>query len=110
MSQALARAGRAEIVVPVLWTGATIAALVVTLASLRSSDFDGLNNILQLPLAIPWVLLPTGIWTSNYQDAWVVASEGLLNAGFLHVWLHRRAGVAGSASGRRADEGQGPPA
>jgi hypothetical protein len=90
------RAGRAEIAVPALWALGTVAGLVTTLWSLRNDDFDGLNNILQLPFAFPWVLLPTAIWTSHYQDAWVLAGEGLLNAVLLHRWLRRRR-LAGDA-------------
>lgn len=76
--------------VPPVWAAGTIAALIVTLSSLHTNDFDGLNNITQLPFALPWLLFPTAIWTSHYQDAWVLAAEGLLNAGILHIWLRRR--------------------
>lgn len=75
---------------PVLWALATIGALLITLASLEQDDYDGLNNIFQIPLALPWFLLPTAALLNHLQDAWVAFGEGLLNAVLLHVWLRRR--------------------
>lgn len=75
---------------PALWALGTVGALTVTLRSLRNDDFDGLNNFLQLPFALPWGMLPTAIVTTHYQDAWVLAAMGLLNAFLLHVRLGRR--------------------
>ncbi len=67
-------------VTAVLWAVAVGLALARTLDSLRTDDFDGLNNMLQIPLALPWVLVPIGgIW-SHETDAWVVAGMGWLNA------------------------------
>lgn len=88
------RLTQADIVVPVAWAAATAAALVFTLASLRKDDFDGLNNIYQLPLAFPWVILPVG--TANHElNAWVMAGMGLANALVLHLWLRRRRTAGG---------------
>jgi len=62
----------------VSWSLAVAGALAVTLDSLATEDIDGLNNILQIPFALPWFLLPlpglTG-W-SNETDAWVTAGMG----------------------------------
>lgn len=79
-----------EVLLPLGWALGTVAVLPVTLHSLRTTDFDGLNNILQIPFALPWFLLPTGAVLSLTQDAWVAAGEGLLNAGLLALWLRRR--------------------
>lgn len=78
-----------EVVLPAAWATATVLALVATLASLRRDDFDGLNNIYQLPLAFPWIILPVG--TKNHEfNAYVMAAMGLANAVLLAVWLRRR--------------------
>jgi hypothetical protein len=80
---------RADIVLPSLWIAGTIVALLSTLHSLRIEEFDGLNNILQIPFALPWFLLPIG--TSNhFLDAYMVSLMGLANAGILNRWLRRR--------------------
>ena len=69
----------------------TIGALVVTLDSLQSDNFDGLNNILQIPFALPWFLIPIGIVTNNHVvDAWVTAAMGLLNAALIYWWWAHR--------------------
>lgn len=74
------------------WCVMVVGALAVTLDSLRTQDFDGLNNISQLPFALPWVLLPLPAITgwSNETDAWVVAGMGLLNGAILGLWIDRR--------------------
>ncbi len=41
-----------------LYTLLVLVALALTLQSLSRDDFDGLNNVLQLPLALPWAILP----------------------------------------------------
>lgn len=88
------RVTQADVVVPVAWAAGTAAALMFTLASLRKDDFDGLNNIYQLPLAFPWVILPVG--TANHElNAWVMAGMGLANAVVLHFWLRRRRAASG---------------
>ena len=81
---------RKAAVVAGLWALGTIVALVVTLPVVQADrDFDGLNNMLQIPFALPWFLLPIG--TSNHVlDAWVVAGMGLVNAALIYVWLERR--------------------
>jgi hypothetical protein len=56
---------------------------------LKSSDFDGLNNLLQIPLSLPWSLLPlpgSADW-SHEMDAWVLAGFGWLNGAILAAWL-----------------------
>ena len=77
----------------------TIVALVVTLPAVQpDKDFDGLNNLFQIPLALPWFLLPTPLLTgdSHVVDAWVAAGWGLLNAGLIFAWISRRDRVARS--------------
>jgi hypothetical protein len=49
---------RLSAAVGALWSIGVAAALWATLTSLRTSDFDGLNNILQFPFALPWLLIP----------------------------------------------------
>jgi hypothetical protein len=64
-------------------------ALTATLQSLSQHDFDGLNNMLQIPFALPWFLLPIG--TSDYVwNAWVTAGMGWANAIVVYLWLARR--------------------
>lgn len=70
-------------------------ALVVTLHSLRTEDFDGLNNLFQIPFALPWFLIPIGgIW-SHETDAWVAAGMGWFNGLLILTLLPAR------LSGRR---------
>jgi ABC-type sulfate transport system permease component len=79
-----------------LWSAAVGYALTWTLDSLSEpGGFDGLmNNMLQIPLALPWFLLPiSGIW-SHEVDAWIVAGMGWLNALLILLfgpWLIERA-------------------
>ncbi len=63
-----------------------VAALVVTLRPLSKHDYDGLNNMLQVPLALPWwfVVPAPG---SHAVDAWMTAGLGPLNAILLNVLL-----------------------
>ncbi len=65
-----------------------VAALVVTLRSLSKHGYDGLNNMLQVPLTLPWwfVVPARG---SHTVDAWMTAGLGLLNAVLLYVLLRR---------------------
>lgn len=81
---------RWDIVVPILWISGTIVGLVLTLNALENSDFDGLNNIYQIPFALPWFILPTANLFTHEQDAWIVAAEGLLNAVIISIWLRAR--------------------
>jgi hypothetical protein len=62
--------------------------------ALRAEPFDGLNNLFQIPFALPWFLIPIGgIW-SHETDAWIAAGmgwfNGLLILMFLPAWLSRR--------------------
>jgi hypothetical protein len=69
------------------WSVAVGLALVSTLNSLHSDDFDGLNNILQIPFALPWFLIPIGgIW-SHEVDAWIAAGFGWFNGLFILLFL-----------------------
>jgi hypothetical protein len=82
---------RKEVVLPVLWAAGTIGALPTTIYSLRHHDFDGLNNFWQIPFALPWVAVPGGgVWTTPFQQAWMSAAYGLLNAVLLRRRLVRR--------------------
>jgi hypothetical protein len=69
-------------------------ALIVTLDSLRADEFDGLNNILQIPFALPWVVIPIGGRWSHETDAWIVAGmgwcNGLLVVALVPAWIARR--------------------
>jgi hypothetical protein len=73
------------------WSLMVAGALAATLSSLRTSDFDGLNNVLQLPLALPWALIPTPALTgwSHTTDAWAVALMGLVNGVILAAVIER---------------------
>lgn len=76
-----------------MWSVAVAGALAVTLHSLNTDDFDGLNNLLQIPLALPWFLLPLPALTgwSHEVDAWAVAAMGWANGLLIAAWLRRRA-------------------
>ena len=79
----------------VLWSAADAYALVWTVDSLRKPDgFDGLNNMLQIPLALPWSLMPVR-WMWSYEvNAWIDAVLGWLNALLILLfgpWLSQRA-------------------
>jgi hypothetical protein len=85
---------RRSTLIAVAWSIAVAIALVSTLNSLETDDFDGLNNLLQIPFALPWFLLPIGgIW-SHQVDAWIAAAMGWFNALlillFLPEWRRRR--------------------
>ena len=76
----------------VVWSLLVAGALVSTLSSLRETAFDGLNNMLQIPLALPWSLLPLPGWAdwSHETDAWVLAAMGWANGAIVALWLDRR--------------------
>jgi hypothetical protein len=82
-----------SIVVSLVWCSMVAVALSSTLDSLRSSSFDGLNNMFQLPFALPWLLIPVGAFWSNETDAWIIAAMGWLNGLlillFLDCWIAR---------------------
>jgi hypothetical protein len=87
----------AGVLATVAWVALVAVGLLSTLHSLRHDDFDGLNNLLQIPFALPWFLIP--IATSDHvRNAWMDAGFGLLNAGLLfHLWPR-------FTEGRGADE------
>lgn len=63
-------------------------ALAATLDSLHSDEFDGLNNILQIPLALPWWFLVP--YPGNHiADAWVAAGAGTFNAVLIYLAVRR---------------------
>jgi hypothetical protein len=69
-----------------VWIVLVVLGLGSTLYSLRHDDFDGLNNFLQIPFALPWMLIPIGT-SDHVRNAWIVAGFGLLNGGLLfHFW------------------------
>jgi hypothetical protein len=86
---------RLDIALPIAWAAGTVIALVVTLRSLSQDDFDGLNNMLQIPLALPCFVVPTAAVLSPTRDACIVAGEGLVNALLLHIGLRRQAASGG---------------
>lgn len=78
------------------WVGGVLVALLLTLDSLRQDDFDGLNNVLQLPFALPWILLAPMVGLSVGNDhvlnAYVDAGVGLFNGALLYMgmrWFQR---------------------
>ncbi len=88
MNTLLTNPKRMPLVVAMLYALLVAMALAVTLQSLASEDFDGLNNMLQIPLALPWwVVVPAP--SSHTADAWVTAGLGWVNAGVLYVVLRR---------------------
>src|SRR5262245_47768990 len=62
-----------SVVIALAWCVLVAIALQSTLSSLRTDDFDGLNNMLQIPFALPWFLIPIGGLWSHETDAWVAA-------------------------------------
>lgn len=74
-----------------LWCCAVSVALLATLSSLDDDSFDGLNNLFQVPFALPWFLLPLPAWFdwSSAADAWAVAAMGWLNGLLLYTLLRR---------------------
>ena len=74
------------------WAAGTAGALALTLQSLAEEPFDGLNNIVQIPFALPWFLLPLpAVFGWSYEtDAWVTAVMGWANAVLLYLLLLRR--------------------
>lgn len=94
----------AEWVIPAAWAVATVLALASTLHSVRTEDFDGLNNITLLPLALPWSLVPIpSLFGLTYAgESWVLAVMAVYNAVLAHLWLRSRArGEGAAASGPR---------
>jgi hypothetical protein len=87
-----AKSRRIAIGFVVVWSLAVAGALQTTLQSLRTEDFDGLNNMFQIPFALPWFLLPLPAVTGwSYEtDAWVVAGMGWFNGLILGTWIAHR--------------------
>lgn len=78
---------RRALLVAGLWAVGTVVALIITLPSVQpGKDFDGLNNMFQIPFALPWFLLPIGS-QDHVRDAWVAAGMGLVNAGLIYWWI-----------------------
>ena len=94
---AMLRGGRLHLVLAFGWAVLVVGALAATLQSLGTDDFDGLNNMLQIPLALPWFLVVPSVG-NNVADAWIVAGLGLLNAVllFLLVSKGRKRKLSGS--------------
>lgn len=74
-------------------------ALITALKSL-SEDFDGLNFIMQIPLALPWALFPGVIifplLGPNYVAwAWILAAFGVVNSAIIFFKLVRPRQEAG---------------
>lgn len=88
LNRALSNPKRLPLVAAAVYAALVLVALVVTLRSLSKDDFDGLNNMLQIPLALPWwVIVPAPV--SHRADAFVTAGLGLLNSGLLYLLLRR---------------------
>ena len=79
---------RIAAVVAMVWLVFVAVGLVTTLKSLRHDDFDGLNNMLQVPLALPWWLVVPSLW-GHTVDAWVTAGLGTVNAGLIYILVSR---------------------
>jgi hypothetical protein len=79
---------RLSLVVAAAYAVLVVVALVVTLRSLSGDDFDGLNSMLQVPLALPWWIIVPAPW-SHTTDAWLTAGLGLMNAVFVYLLLRR---------------------
>lgn len=83
------RRRRQAILIAGLWAVGTLVALAYTLPAVQpGKDFDGLNNMLQIPFALPWFLLPIGT-ADHVRDAWVTGLMGLLNSVLLFLSLRR---------------------
>jgi hypothetical protein len=83
----------AALTVSGVWSLLVLGALLSTLSSLRNDDFDGTNNILQLPLALPWnviagfVQLPV---RQNTHWAYLDACFGWLNGALMYAVVRRQ--------------------
>ncbi len=82
---------RIALIVTALWILGVAVALWGTLESLSHSSFDGLNNMFQIPFALPWFVLPIPALVHNHQtEAWIDAGWGCLNAFLIYTWISRR--------------------
>lgn len=78
-------------VIAALWVLGTVLALMGTLQSLSHDSFDGLNNAVQIPFALPWFVLPVPALVRNHRiEAWIDAGWGCLNAALIYWWVARR--------------------
>jgi hypothetical protein len=76
-----------SVAVSLVWCVLVAGALVWTLNGVSPSHpFDGLNNLFQIPFALPWFLIPSGVH-SQRTDAWIAASYGWLNGVLILVFL-----------------------
>jgi hypothetical protein len=75
------------------WDALVAYALTTALRTLSRDDFDGLNNLFQIPFALPWFLIPLGGLWSHATDAWIIAGYGWFNGVilllFFEPWLSR---------------------
>ena len=62
-------------------------ALLGTLASLERDGFDGLNNLAQLVLGLPWTVTPRG--ANHATNAYIDAACGAFNALLLFLVVCR---------------------
>lgn len=76
------------------WIVGVAFALVVTLWSLEHQGFDGLNNMFQIPFALPWVLLPMWVGSSTVAFAWIAAGGGVFNGALIFMWARRESELA----------------
>jgi hypothetical protein len=84
--------GHLAVIVATVWVLCVVGALVVTLRSFEHSDFDGLNNMFQIPLAVPWFFLPVILpidTSDSVRNAWMDAGFGLVNAAILYALIAR---------------------
>ncbi|MGQ0434171.1 MAG: hypothetical protein ACT452_17425 [Microthrixaceae bacterium] len=73
-----------------LWALGTVAALLITLPYVQPGvDFDGLNNMFQVPFALPWFLLLTGS-NDHVRDTWMLAGVGLVNSAIIYCAIRFR--------------------
>lgn len=70
------------------WAALVALALMTTLSAFRHDEFDGLNNMAQIPLGLPWILIPMST-SDHVRDAWVAAGWGWLNAVLVAWWVSR---------------------
>ncbi|MGH9267932.1 MAG: hypothetical protein ACRD0D_07120 [Acidimicrobiales bacterium] len=88
LKRRLSESNRLPLAVAGVYAALVVIALAVTWRSVSSEDFDGLNNILQIPLALPWwIVVPAP--ASHKADAVLTAGLGLVNAGLIYVVLRR---------------------
>lgn len=70
-----------------------------TLHSLAHDDFDGLNNLLQLPLAFPWLFLGFPFNLGEVEYSYFLTCCGAFNALLFYAWLVLRRAQSRVAGG-----------